>query len=259
MSDFLSLHVKGEPLLMPNPWDAGSARLLQHLGFLAVATTSSGAGAAAGRLDGGLSRDEAIAAAATIAAAVDIPVSADLENCFADDPEGVAGTVRLARDAGLAGCSVEDWDPVRKEIYPFDLAVDRVLAAVDAADGLVVTARAEGMLRGGELGDTIARLQAFEAAGAPVVFAPGVHDGDQIRSIVDAVAVPVNVLVVGGSPTIAELAAIGVARVSTGGGLAYAAYGALIDAATELRDQGTYGYWEQVARARDQVRGALRS
>ena len=257
MTDFLALHVKGDPLLLPNPWDVGSARVLEALGFKALATTSSGAAATAGRLDGGLSRDEAIAGAAAIAAAVAVPVSADLENCFVDEPDGVADTVRLARDAGLAGCSVEDWDPVRKQLYPFELAVERVRAAIDAAGGLVITARAEGLLRGAALGDVVERVQAFAAAGAPVVFAPGLRAADDIRAVVDAVDVPVNVLGRGGSPTVSELAALGVARISVGGSFAWAAYDALVQAATELRDEGTYGYWANVERSLDTVRRAL--
>ena len=257
MSDFLSLHVRGEPLLMPNPWDVGAARVLESLGFRALATTSSGAAAALGRLDGGLTRDEAIAGAAAIAAAVDVPVNADLEHCFADDPDGVAATVRLARGAGLAGCSVEDWDPVRKQLYPFDDAVARVRAAVDAAGDMVITARAEGLLRGGEVGEVIERLQAFASVGAPVVFAPGVRAADDIRAVVDAVDVPVNVLARAGVPPVAELAALGVARISVGGSLAWAAFDALVQAATELRDEGTYGYWPNVERSLPVVRRAF--
>ncbi len=257
MTDFLALHVKGDPLLLPNPWDVGSARVLEALGFRALATTSSGAAATMGRLDGGLSRDEAIAGAAAIAAAVAVPVSADLEHCFADEPEGVADTVRLARDAGLAGCSVEDWDPVRKQLYPFELAVERVRAAIDAAGGLVITARAEGVLRGGDVAAAIERVQAFAAAGAPVVFVPGLRAADDIRAVVDAVDVPVNVLARPGVPTVPELAALGVGRVSVGGSFAWAAYDALVQAATELRDGGTYGYWANIERSFDTVRRAL--
>ena len=257
--DFLAAHVPGRPLLMPNAWDAGAARVLEHLGFGAVATTSSGAASTFGRLDSGLTRDESLHGAAAISAAVDVPVSADLENCFADDPDGVAETVRLARTAGLAGCSVEDWDPVAKQIYPFDLAVDRVRAAVDAADGIVITARAEGVLRGASVADVVERAAAFAEAGAPVVFTPGIRTAEDIRTVVDAVEVPLNVLVRGGMPSIAELADLGVARISVGGSFTWAAYDGLVQAATELRDHGTYGYWANVERSLPVVWGSFTS
>ena len=157
MSSFLDLHRPGDPLLMPNPWDIGSARILVALGARALATTSSGFAATLGRPDGSVTREEAIGHAAAIAAAVDVPVSADLERCFADDPAGVAETVTLAREAGLAGCSVEDFSGTG--IYDIGLATERVAAAVEAAgDDLVITARAENLLHGGDLDDTIARL-----------------------------------------------------------------------------------------------------
>jgi len=223
---FLALHDGPAPLLMPNPWDAGSARVLASLGFTALATTSSGSAATLGRLDGALTRDEAIAHASTVAGAVDVPVSADLENCFADDPVGVADTVRLAIDAGLAGCSVEDFTTRADDpIYDFHHAVDRVAAAVEVAHTaslhFVITARTENYLHGRrDLDDTIARLQAFERAGADVLFAPGVNDADAIGQLVAAVTRPVNVLALPGSPTVGELAALGVRRVSVGGAFA---------------------------------------
>jgi len=178
MERFRGLHVPGRPLLMPNPWDQGSARLLAHLGFAALATTSSGHAGTLGRLDGGVTRDEAIAHAAAIVAAVEVPVSADLENGFADDPAAVAETVTAAVAVGLAGCSIEDFTRRGDEpIYPLGLAVDRVAAAAHAAragTGLVLTARAENHLRGrADLADTIARLQAYQQAGADVLYAPG--------------------------------------------------------------------------------------
>src|SRR3954451_16054343 len=165
MTTFLDLHIPGTPLLMPNAWDAGSARLLASLGFSALATTSSGFAATLGRLDGSVTRDEAIAHSAAVSAATDVPVSADLENGFADDPAGVAATIRLAIGAGLAGCSVEDYSG--SELYPPDLAKDRVAAAADAAHRgavhLVLTARAENHIRGhADLDDTIARLQSYQ-------------------------------------------------------------------------------------------------
>jgi len=245
---FLGLHRPGKPLLLPNPWDTGSARLLASLGFQALATTSSGFAATLGRLDGSVSRDEALAHAAAIVAATGLPVSADLENCFADDPAGVARTVALAAETGLAGCSVEDSTGVAAEpVYDTGLAAERVAAAAEAAHAgparLVLTARAENYLHGRpDLADTIARLQAYQAAGADVLYAPGLTRLADIRSVVTAVDRPVNVLAVAGAPSVGELAEAGVSRVSVGGAFAYAALGALADAAAELRDKGTYGY-----------------
>ena len=245
---FLELHRPGEPLLLPNPWDQGSARLLASLGFHALATTSSGFAATLGRLDGSLSRDEALAHAAAVVAATELPVSADLENCFADDPAGVARTVALAVEAGLAGCSVEDFTGGEEApIYDIGLATERVAAAAEAAHAgpvrLVLTARAENYLHGRpDLADTIARLQAYQAAGADVLYAPGLTRLADIRQVVTEVDRPVNVLAVAGAPPVGELAEAGVSRVSVGGSLAFAALGALADAATELRDKGTYGY-----------------
>src|SRR5437764_10630098 len=179
---FLELHRGDRPLLMPNPWDAGTAKLLESIGFQALATTSSGFAATLGRLDGSVARDEALAHAATIVAATELPVSADLESAFADEPDGVAETIRLAREAGLAGCSVEDHTgDDDAPIYDAELAAERVAAAVEAAhagpERLVLTARAENHLHGRpDLADTIARLQAFQEAGADVLYAPGLHD-----------------------------------------------------------------------------------
>jgi 2-methylisocitrate lyase-like PEP mutase family enzyme len=250
---FLELHRPGEPLLMPNAWDVGSARVLESLGFEALATTSSGFAATLGGLDYGVTRSEAIEHGAELSAAVDIPVSADLENCFADDPDGVAEAIRLAADAGLAGGSVEDSTGNGDEpIYPFSLSVERVAAAAAAAHSegsvrFVLTARCENFLHGrADLADTVARLQAYADAGADVLFAPGVRDAGQIRALVAAVDRPVSVLVGRGSPQVSELASIGVARISVGGSFAFAALGSLVEAASELRDQGTYGYAERV-------------
>jgi 2-methylisocitrate lyase-like PEP mutase family enzyme len=248
---FLELHGGPAPLLMPNPWDAGSAKLLASLGFEALATTSSGFAATLGRLDGEVSREEALAHAASIVAATDVPVSADLENCFADDPDGVATTVRLALDTGLAGCSVEDFSRrPDARLYDARLATERVAAAAEAAHGgpvhLVITARAENHIRGNpDLADTIARLQAYQEAGADVLFAPGVTDLDEVRQLVAAVDRPVNVLPGPGAPTVAELGEVGVKRISVGGGFAFAALAGVVDAALELRHQGTYGFRER--------------
>ena len=245
---FLERHVAGSPLLMPNPWDVGSARLLVSLGFEALATTSSGHAATLGRLDGGVARDEAIAHAAALAAAVaadGVPVSADLERGFADAPEGVAETSSLAVGAGLAGFSIEDATGVAdRPIYDFDLAVERVAAAASVCgSSCVLTARCEMFLHGQrDLAEVIRRLQAYASAGAHVVFAPGVIALDDVRAVVASVDRPVSVLAMPGAPSVAELASVGVARVSVGGAFAYAAMGALVEAATELRDAGTYGY-----------------
>jgi len=256
MSAFLDLHRPGDPLVMPNPWDVGSARILVSLGARALATTSSGHAATLGRHDGAVTREEVIGHAAAIAAAVDVPVSADLENCFADDPAGVAETVRLAQEAGLAGCSVEDWSGT--EIYDLGLAVERVAAAVEAAgDDLVVTARAENLLRGGDLDDAITRLQQFQEAGAPVLFAPGLVTEEQIRAVVGAVDRPVNVLALPDAPPVPRLAELGVARVSTGGALAFAAYASLVESGRELLGAGTYGYWARVGAGRGVVTEAF--
>ena len=208
----LALHRKGHPLLLPNPWDAGTARLFASLGFEALATTSSGSAATQGRMDGGLDREATLSHAGGIAAATGLPVTADLENGFADDPAGVAETVRRAREAGLAGCSIEDYSGTR--IYDAGLAADRVAAAVEAAHRgpapLVLTARAENHLRGRtDLDDTIARLQAFERAGADVLYAPGLSDLVDIERVVEAVDAPVNVLIWPGGPTVKQLASVG--------------------------------------------------
>jgi 2-methylisocitrate lyase-like PEP mutase family enzyme len=234
---------------MPNPWDAGSAKLLASLGFPALATTSSGAAATLGRLDYSLTREEALAHAAAIVAAVEVPVSADLENCFADDPAGAASTVTAAVDAGLAGCSIEDFTGnADEQIYELAFAAERVAAAASAAHSrtqFALTARAENYLHGrGDLADTIARLQSYGVAGADVLYAPGLTDIDDIRSLVSSVDQPVNVLVLRGGPTIAELADAGVARVSVGGAFSLVALGAVARAGRELLEQGTYGWME---------------
>jgi 2-methylisocitrate lyase-like PEP mutase family enzyme len=260
---FLALHQREWPLLQPNAWDAGSARLLEALGFEAIATTSSGFAATLGRLDGSVTRDEALAHVTALAAAASIPVAADTENGFADEPEGVADLVRLATATGLAGCSIEDFtgradDP----IYDHGLATERIAAAAEAAHAgptqLVLTARAENLIHGRiDLEDTIARLQAYQEAGADVLFAPGLRSIDDIRSVVSSVDRPVNVLAVPGCPPVAELAAAGVRRVSVGGAFTYAALAGLVDAARELKDAGTYGYLDRLADVRGLIRDAF--
>lgn len=248
---FLELHHEQRPLLLPNPWDRGSAKLLASLGFHALATTSSGSAATLGELDGAIGREQALAHSAEIVAATDLPVSADLENGFAEDAAGVAETVRAAIAAGLAGCSIEDYSGEQTSpIYELAEATKRVAAAAEAAhDGegrLVLTARAENYLHGRkDLGDTIERLQAYEQAGADVLYAPGLMDLEEIGRVVESVGVPVNVLARPGAPSVGELASVGVARVSVGGAFAFAALGALVQAAEELQGSGTYGFWER--------------
>jgi 2-methylisocitrate lyase-like PEP mutase family enzyme len=259
---FLDLHRPGDPLLMPNPWDAGSARVLASLGFQALATTSSGFAATLGRLDGSVSRDEALAHAAVIVAATPLPVSADLENCFADDPAGVAQTVTLAAATGLAGCSIEDFSGTA--IYDAALAAERVAAAAEAAHAgpvrLVLTARAENYLHDRpDLDDTIARLVSYADAGADVLYAPGLARPEDIGAVVSAVGRPVNVLAFAGTPPVAELAALGVARVSVGGAFASVAFGALAVAGRELLDSGTLGYLQRAAAGRQVMAAAFTS
>jgi 2-methylisocitrate lyase-like PEP mutase family enzyme len=255
---FLELHRPGLPLLLPNPWDQGSAKILASLGFAALATTSSGFAATLGRPDGSVTLDEALLHAAAIVTATDLPVSADLENCFADTPDGVAHTVRLAAETGLAGCSIEDFSGSR--LYSRAEAADRVAAAAAAArdSGLVLTARAENYLRGNpDLTDTITRLQAYQEAGAHVLYAPGLTRIGDIKTLVSEVGLPVNVLALPGVPPVAELAEAGVSRISVGGAFAFAALSALVSAATELRDQGTYGFQSATALGRAASRAAF--
>jgi len=245
---FLELHRRGAPLLLANAWDVGTARILASLGFEALATTSAGHAGSLGRLDGGVGREEALSHARSLVGATALPVSADLENGFGNAPEVVAETIRLAAEAGLAGASVEDYSgDVEVPIYPADLATARVEAAADAARraGLVLTARCENHLHGrSDLADTIGRLQSFQAAGADVVYAPGLRDAAQIRELVAAVDVPVNVLCVPGGPNVAELAETGVARISVGSAFFNVAMNALAEAAREWREQGTHAFWK---------------
>jgi 2-methylisocitrate lyase-like PEP mutase family enzyme len=257
---FRALHADGL-FVMPNPWDAGSARLLASLGYPALATTSSGHAASLGRADYAVSRDEMLQLVAAVAESVNVPINVDSERCFADDPSGVAETVELIAQAGAAGCSIEDFDPVRGAIDPLEVAVDRVAAAAGAAarHGLVLTARAENHLHGvDDLDDTIKRLSAYRDAGAEVVYAPGLISPTDIGRLVQAVRVPVNVLALRDGPSVAALADLGVRRVSTGGALARVAYGATLAAATQLRDSGTSSYLDGVATWRDLV-ASLRS
>lgn len=245
---FRELHREGL-FVMPNPMDVGSARLLKSMGFAALATTSSGHAASLGRADHDVHRDELLAHVAALTAAIDVPLNVDSERCFGDDPAGVAETVELLAKAGASGCSIEDYDPATGRIDPLEVAVPRVAAAVDAArrHGVVLTARTENHLHGiDDVDDTISRLLAYRDAGAEVVFAPGLTDPAAIRRVVGAVGLPVNVIASPKGPSIPELRALGVRRVSTGGSLARAAYGAIFAAARELQGPGTSTYLEGV-------------
>jgi 2-methylisocitrate lyase-like PEP mutase family enzyme len=261
-SAFLALHRQGQPLLLANAWDAGSAKLLAAAGFQALASTSSGYAASIGRLDYGVSREEALAHAQALVQASPVPVSADFEDGFAPDPAGVAETVNLAREVGLAGCSVEDWSSGEARLFEPRAAAERVAAAAEAAHGgpvrLVLTARAENYLRGNpDLKDTIARLQAYEAAGADVLYAPGLHRPEELRELLAAVTLPVNVLAKADTPRVSELAALGVARVSVGGAFAFASYAAMLEAGRELLEQGTYGFTDRSGAGARAVREAF--
>ncbi|HEX7927874.1 MAG TPA: isocitrate lyase/phosphoenolpyruvate mutase family protein [bacterium] len=247
---FRALHEGPGAFVIPNPWDGGSAKVFASLGFKALATSSSAAAGTLGRRDGQMTRDEALAHARVIVEATDLPVSADLERCFADDPAGVAETVRLAAGVGLAGCSVEDaTGKADAPIYDLKLATERVAAAVKAAKALpvafVLTARCENFVRGkNDLADTIARLQAYQKAGADVLMAPGLPDLEAVRAVCKAIDRPFNFMagIRGKSFPVADLAAAGVRRVSTAGSLHRAAMSGLIEAARELAEHGTFGY-----------------
>jgi 2-methylisocitrate lyase-like PEP mutase family enzyme len=237
---FVALH-RGEPFVIPNPWDAGSARVLAALGFQALATTSSGFAYTLGRLDGRATLEEVLAHTAALDAATEVPLSVDLENGYGSDPQRVGQVIARAAEAGAVGGSIEDYDP-EAGIYEQAHAVERIVAAVEAARGLafpfVLTARAENHIRGNpDLGDTIARLQAFEAAGADVLYAPGLRSPEEIRTVCRALEKPVNVLALPGL-TLPEITAAGAQRVSVGGGLTWVAARALADAATAIRDHG---------------------
>jgi 2-methylisocitrate lyase-like PEP mutase family enzyme len=252
---FRELHTSGT-FVLPNPWDVGSALLLEQLGFAALATTSSGFAATLGRADQRVSRDELVAHVAALTAAVTVPVNVDAEHGYAADPAGVARTAELLAGAGASGISIEDYDPQAGAVEPVEVAAERIAAAAAVCDkhGVVLTGRAENHLYGaGDLDDTVARLRAYRAAGAACVYAPGLTDLADIGRVVAETGAPVNVLALRNGPTVGELAGAGVRRVSTGGGLAWAAYGALVRAAEELRDAGTTTYLDGA------VSGRLRS
>jgi 2-methylisocitrate lyase-like PEP mutase family enzyme len=245
---FRNLHRRNGAFVIPNPWDAGSARMLAGLGFEALATTSSGFANAIGHMDGDVQREQVIAHCRELSAATHVPVSADLENGFADDPKEAARTIVLAGQAGVVGGSIEDWGGATPKLYDFSHAVERVQAAVEAARSLpfpfTLTARAENFLRGrNDLDDTIRRLQAFEAAGADVLYAPGLTTLDQVRAITSAVTKPVNVLgVMLANVTVAQLQEAGAKRISIGGSLARVAVTAFLRASKQLRDAGTFDW-----------------
>lgn len=246
---FRALHLGPKPLLMPNPWDAGSARLLAGLGFSALATSSLACAMGLGRRDHGITRAEALDHARSIVAATDLPVSADLENGFGDTPQAVAETIRQAAAIGLVGGSIEDvTGDAARPLFELEAAVERIAAAVEASRGLpfpfVLTARADNFMHGKpDLEDTIRRLQAYERAGADVLFAPGLPSLEAVKTVCAAVTKPVSFMAAlpGKSFSVAELAAAGVRRISTGPSLHRAALGGLIAAAHELHD-GTFGY-----------------
>ncbi len=251
---FRTLHSGPAAFVLGNVWDAGTARMLAGLGFQALATSSAAAAGTLGRLDGQITRDEALAHARMIGAATDLPVSADLENGFGDDPATVAETVRLAAAAGLAGASIEDaTGQQERPLYDFNHAVERIAAAVEAARQVGVpftlTARSENFLRGrADLDDTLRRLQAFERAGADVLFAPALPDLQAVRAVCGTVTRPVNYMI--GMPgkgfSVAELQAAGVRRISLATSLWRAAMGGLLAAAREVREQGTFRYADEV-------------
>ena len=235
---FQALHA-GEPFVIPNPWDAGSAKVLEKLGFKALATTSSGFAFTLGRRDGDVTLDEVIAHTAALAGVTNLPVSVDLENGYGADPDDAARAVAAAAAAGAAGGSIEDFDPNRG-IYDVGHAAERVAAAAEAAGELVLTARAENHIRGNpDLDDTIARLQAYERAGADVLYAPGLATPEEIRAVCDSVSKPVNVLA-RPNLTFDEIVAAGAQRVSVGGALTWVAVAGLVSAAERIRDSGDF-------------------
>lgn len=252
---FAALHEEPGVFVIPNAWDAGSARLLQHLGFQALATTSAGFAFTIGKPDGegAVSREEHLGNAASIAQASILPVSADLEGGFGDAPEDCAKTIRLAAEAGLVGGSIEDATGRKDDpIYEFDAAVERVAAAAEAARGLpfrfTLTARSENFLHDRpNLAETIMRLQAFQDAGADVLYAPGLTRPEDIETVVKEVGRPVNVLMGmrGVSLTVEDLNQMGVKRISVGGAFTRAAFGAFLAAAREVQTRGTFSFTEQ--------------
>ncbi len=253
---FRALHERQRAFLIPNPWDIGTARLLARMGFEALATSSAGFAYSMGKRDYGVTREEMMAHVGAIAAAVDLPVSGDLENGFGDAPEAAAETIRLAAAAGLVGGSIEDATQRQEApIYPIGHAAERVRAAAEAAHALpfpfTLTARAENYLHGRpDLDDTVRRLQAFQEAGADVLYAPGLSRLEDIEAVVRSVDRPVNVLALA-HLEVAALEKVGVRRISVGSALARAAYSTLLRAAEEMRTRGTFTYAEEAVNTRD--------
>ena len=256
---FRALHERPGAFVIPNPWDAGSARLLAGLGFEALATTSLGLANMLGRPDSTVTRAEVIANCREIAEATDLPVNVDLENCFAHEPTAAAESIRLASEAGAVGGSIEDFTgDAGDSIYDFDLAVARVEAAVAVARGLpvpfMVTARAENLIRGRvDMADTIRRLQAYAEAGADVVYAPGLRTLDEVRHVVGAVTRPVNVVTGWLDPdiTVAQLAAAGARRISVGGALSRLALAAFVGASRAMKEQGSFAWMRDMIGIKD--------
>jgi 2-methylisocitrate lyase-like PEP mutase family enzyme len=239
---FQALHA-AEPFVIPNPWDAGSARVLEGLGFEALATTSSGFAFTLGRRDTQATLDEVVQHVESLVGAVDVPISVDLENGYGAEPEQAATAITRAAEAGAVGASIEDWDPAG-HLYELPRAVERVAAAVEAARGFgwpfTLTARAENHIRGNpDLGDTIARLHAFDEVGADVLYAPGLGTAEEIRRVCEAVSKPVNVLARPGL-TAAEIFEAGAQRISVGGALTWTAVNALLEAATGIAERGDF-------------------
>jgi len=256
---FRGLHERDHAFIIPNPWDVGTAHLLEHVGFEALATTSAGYAFSVGRRDGTIGRDEMLAHVSTIASTTDLPVSADLENGYGDAPDIVAETIRLAAATGLAGGSIEDATGLPDHpIYEKEHAVERVRAAVEVVRKLsfpfTLTARAENYLHGRpDLKDTIERLQAYQEAGANVLYAPGLASRKDIVAVVSAVDRPVNAVMglQGVQLSLAELSAIGVRRISVGSALSRAALGAFLRAAREMREKGTFDFAKEAVSYRD--------
>jgi 2-methylisocitrate lyase-like PEP mutase family enzyme len=246
---FRALHARDQLFIMPNPWDVGSAKLLASCGFDALATTSAGFAWSLGKLDQSVGRDELIAHVAQLADATSLPLNVDSERCYPDEPGGVPETVAVLSQAGAAGFSIEDYDPLTDSIDDAARAAERVAVAAEAAhripEPMVLTGRAENHIRSvDDLDDTIARLIAYRDAGADVVYAPGLSDLDQIATVVKEVGIPVNILALPNGPSLGELASVGVRRVSTGSLPAGSAYGALLAAAHELLTDGSSRYGE---------------
>lgn len=244
---FRALHAREQLFVLPNPWDVGSALLLESLGFEALATTSAGFAWSIGKHDQAVTRDELVAHVASLARATSLPLNVDSERCYPDDPGGLAETVALLAAGGAAGLSIEDYNPATGAVDSVEVAAENVARAAEANrqldEPMVLTGRAENHIRGvDDLDDTIARLVAYRDAGADVVYAPGLTQLGQIAAVVAAVGIPLNVLALASGPTIAELASVGVRRVSTGSALASAAYGALVAGARELQEAGTSTY-----------------